>query len=167
MYKNTYVCNLLKQREVNSYVDCMIKFNSKYDFCCIKIFLNLSFCVLLIVFSNIHNCFITSFIVSLNCILFQWIEVCFKFNNCFTDLLNVSFNSNIVHPELKFVSMKRLLCQNSNNCCKQIEDCLKAIVKRCSTFDIKSTAPSKQKFAGRIINYYYYKRGLIGVFSNY
>ena len=82
-------------------------------------------------FSNIHNCFNTSFIVSLNCILFQWIEVCFKFNNCFTDLLNFSFNSNIVHPELKFVSMKRLMCQNSNNCFKQIEDCWKANFKRC------------------------------------
>ena len=83
--------------------------------------------------------------VSLNYILFQLIEVCFKFNNCFTDLLNVSFNWNIVHPELKFVSMKRLLCQNSNNCFKQIEDCLKANVKRCNNTYVKH-----QKFCTRI-----------------
>ena len=35
-----------------------------------------------------------------------------------------------------------------------------------SNFDIKSTAPSKQKFDSKIINYYY-ERGLIDFFSNY
>ena len=70
-YVQKYICNLLKQSEVNMYVDCMIKSDSKYHFCCIERFLKLPLSVLLIVFQ-------IYIIVSIRLSLFHSIAFCFN-----------------------------------------------------------------------------------------